>query len=299
MSEHIDPSSPVAFIGTGVMGRSMAGHLLRAGYSLRVHNRTASKAQELVDAGARWCGSVAEAVEGAGVVLTMLGFPRDVESTYFGSSGILENAGAGALLVDMTTSSPALAERIARDADERGMLSLDAPVSGGDVGARDGRLVFMVGGDPRAFERAQPIFSQMGKTVRHLGSAGAGQHCKIANQVAVAVGMVAWCESLAYAQAAGLDPARVQETIRDGAAGSWALSQLAPRALSGDFAPGFYIKHMLKDLEIALGAAESFGVAVPGLAAARALFARAAARGWEECGTQALYRLYVEREQAD
>jgi 3-hydroxyisobutyrate dehydrogenase len=295
MSNLLDESSPVAFIGTGVMGRSMAAHLLRAGYSLRVHNRTESKADELVAAGARWCASVADAVDGAGVVLTMLGFPRDVENAYFGPQGVFENAKPGALLADMTTSSPALARRIALEAAERGMWSLDAPVSGGDVGAREGRLVFMVGGGAEAFERAFPIFSRMGKTIRHLGPAGAGQHCKISNQVAVAVGMVAWCESLAYAAAAGLDPAQVQETIREGAAGSWAFSHLAPRALAGDFAPGFYVKHMLKDLGIAIGSAESFGVACPGLVTAHALFTQAAARGWEECGTQALYRLYRER----
>lgn len=275
------------------MGKSMAGHLLAGGHAVRVHTRTAEKAASLVAAGARWCGSVGEAVRGAEAVFTMLGFPEDVEAVYLGEGGVIQNAAPGALLVDMTTSSPELARRIAEVSAVRGMKSLDAPVSGGDIGAQRAGLVIMVGGEEEAFERGVPFFSLMGKVIRRMGAAGAGQHCKIANQVAVAVGMVAWCESLAYAAAAGLDAVRVQETIRDGAAGSWAMTQLAPRALAGDFGPGFYVKHMVKDLRIALESAEAFGAACPGLVTAYALFEQAAARGWRECGTQALYRLYA------
>jgi 3-hydroxyisobutyrate dehydrogenase len=259
-----------------------------------VYNRSAHKAARLLERGARWAGSVAEAVRDVHAVVTMLGFPEDVESTYCGPEGILQNASPDTLLVDMTTSSPALAKRLAADAAERGLPCLDAPVSGGDIGAREARLAIMVGGTPEAFGRALPLLSLLGKTIRHLGPAGAGQHCKMANQVAVAVGMVAWCESLSYARAAGLEPVQVHETIRDGAAGSWALTHLAPRALAGDFEPGFYVKHMLKDLRIAIESAQDFGAACPGLVTAHALFEQAAARGWEECGTQALYRLYQE-----
>jgi 3-hydroxyisobutyrate dehydrogenase len=280
------------------MGRSMAGHLLKAGYPLHVYNRSPQKAAALLQNGARWFDSPAEAVRDAHAVFTMLGFPEDVENTYWGENGILLNAAPGTLLVDMTTSRPALAQRIESAATERQLLSLDAPVSGGDLGAREARLVIMAGGAPEAFERALPMLSCMGKTIRHLGPAGAGQHCKIANQVAVAVGMVAWCESLAYAKAAGLSPVHVQETLRDGAAGSWAMTHLAPRALEGNFEPGFYVKHMLKDLRIAIESAELFGAACPGLVTAHALFARAAACGWEECGTQVLMRLYSEAREA-
>jgi 3-hydroxyisobutyrate dehydrogenase len=295
MSVSPESSLSIAFLGTGVMGRSMAGHLLKAGHSVRVHNRRVAKAAPLLEQGAIWCDTVGEAVQGVDAVVSMLGFPEDVESVYFGAGGVLEKVRPATLLVDMTTSRPALAQRIAEAAAGRGVLSLDAPVSGGDIGAREARLVIMAGGTREAFERALPLLSLMGKTIRHLGAAGAGQHCKIANQVAVAVGMVAWCESLAYAQAAGLEAGGVQETIRDGAAGSWALTHLAPRALSGDFAPGFYIKHMVKDLRIAAESAEFFGTPCPGLVTARALFERAASLGWEECGTQALFRLYTGR----
>lgn len=286
-------SLSIAFIGTGVMGRSMAGHLQKAGHSLHVYNRTKEKAQPLLDAGASWHDSAGDAAAQADVVITMLGFPQDVESTYLGRGGIVERAKTGALLIDMTTSSPVLARRIAHAAESRGLAALDAPVSGGDIGAREARLVIMVGGDAGAFARAKPLFELMGKTINLLGSAGAGQHCKMANQVAVAVGMVAWCEALAYAKKAGLDPALVHGTIGGGAAGSWAMTNLAPRALGENFAPGFYVKHILKDMRIALESAAELKLDLPGLAVAKKLYDQVAARGWEDCGTQALYRLYA------
>ena len=227
----------IAFIGTGVMGRSMAGHLLAAGHPLRVFNRTREKAKPLLDAGARWHDSAGAAAAEADVVVTMLGFPRDVEESYVAPGGIVERARSGALLIDMTTSSPLLARRIAAAAAARGLQSLDAPVSGGDVGAREARLVIMAGGEPAAFERARPILSLLGKNLALQGPAGAGQHCKMANQIACAVGMVAWCEALAYAKRAGLDPAQVHGSISGGAAGSWAMTNLGPRALAGNFEP--------------------------------------------------------------
>jgi 3-hydroxyisobutyrate dehydrogenase len=286
-------SLSIAFIGTGVMGRSMAGHLKNAGHTLHVHNRTKEKAQSLIEAGAQWHDSAGGAAAQADVVITMVGFPSDVEAAYLGAGGIVERAKAGALLIDMTTSSPLLAQRIAAAASKRGLGALDAPVSGGDLGAREARLVIMVGGEEAAFARAKPLFELMGKTIVRHGRAGAGQYCKMANQVAVAVGMVAWCEALAYARKAGLDPVAVQSTISGGAAGSWAMTNLAPRALSENYAPGFYVKHILKDMRIALESAAEMKLELPGLALAKKLYDDVAARGWEDCGTQALYRLYV------
>jgi 3-hydroxyisobutyrate dehydrogenase len=275
------------------MGRSMAGHLMKAGHKLHVYNRTKEKAQSLVEAGAQWHDTVASAVAQADAVITIVGFPTDVEATYLASGGVVESAKKGALLIDMTTSSPVLARRIAEAAAKRGSSALDAPVSGGDVGAREARLVIMVGGEQAAFDRAKPLFEVMGKSISLHGGPGAGQHCKMANQISVAVGMVAWCEALAYARKAGLDPAAVQATIAGGAAGSWSLSNLAPRALAENYAPGFYVKHILKDMRIALESAAEMKLDLPGLANAKKLYDQVAARGWEDCGTQALYRLYT------
>jgi 3-hydroxyisobutyrate dehydrogenase len=284
----------VAFIGTGVMGRSMAGHLQRAGHPLHVHNRTREKAAALLAAGAQWHDSAGSAAAAAAIVITIVGFPADVEATYLSAQGVIARAQPGALLIDMTTSSPALARRIAAAAGARGLSALDAPVSGGDIGAREARLVIMVGGDEAAFARAQPLLALLGKNILRHGPAGAGQHCKLANQVAIASGMMAWVEALAYARAAGLDPARVLESIGGGAATSWAMVNLAPRALRGDFAPGFYVKHFLKDMRLALESAAELKLDLPGLAAAKKLYDLVAARGGEDLGTQALYRLYTE-----
>jgi 3-hydroxyisobutyrate dehydrogenase len=286
-------SLSIAFIGTGVMGRSMAGHLQKAGHTLHVYNRTKEKAQALLDAGATWHDSAGAAAAQAEVVITMLGFPTDVEATYLGAGGIIERAKPGALLIDMTTSSPLLARKIADAAAKRGLASLDAPVSGGDLGAREARLVIMAGGDAAAFGRAKSLFELMGKNIALHGGPGAGQYCKMANQIAVAVGMVAWCEGLAYAKKAGLDPNAVHASISGGAAGSWAMTNLAPRALGDNFAPGFYVKHIIKDMKIALDSAAELKLELPGLATAKKLYEQVAARGWEDCGTQALYRLYA------
>ncbi len=275
------------------MGRSMAGHLQRAGHRLHVYNRTKEKAQTLIDAGAQWHSSAGAATAVADVVVTMLGFPTDVEQTYLHPGGIVESAKPGTLLIDMTTSSPVLARRIAEAAAKRGQVILDAPVSGGDIGAREARLVIMVGGDEAAFARAKPLLELMGKNIIRHGGPGAGQHCKMANQIAVAVGMVAWCEALSYAKKAGLDPARVHESISGGAAGSWAMTNLAPRALSDNFAPGFYVKHILKDMRIALESAAELKLDLPGLACAKKLYDQVSALGWDDNGTQALYRFYT------
>ncbi len=284
----------IAFIGTGVMGRSMAGHLLKAGHTLHVHNRTRAKAQSLLDAGARWHDSAGSAAAEADFIITMVGFPSDVEATYFGPDGVLARARTGTVLIDMTTSSPQLARRIAAAAGERGLTALDAPVSGGDVGAREAKLVIMAGGDEPAFAQARPIFELMGQNIALQGGPGAGQHCKLANQICIASIMMSWCEALTYAQKAGLDPARVIGSIGAGAAGSWSLVNLAPRALRGDFSPGFYVKHFLKDLRIALQSAAELGLDLPGITQAKKLYDEVARRGWEDSGTQVLWRFYQE-----
>lgn len=285
----------IAFIGTGVMGRSMAGHLLKAGHRLHVHNRTRTKAQPLIDAGAQWHDSAGSAAEGADFVITIVGYPQDVEETYLGAGGVIERAKPGAVLIDMTTSSPELARRIAAAAQAKGCSALDAPVTGGDIGAREARLVILVGGSELAFARAYPLFELMGKNIARHGGPGAGQLAKLANQIGIASAMMAWCEALTFAKAAGLDPARVLESIGGGAAGSTAMTVLAPRALRGDFEPGFYVKHFIKDMKLALEAAEAMKLDLPGLAQAKRLYDQVSARGWDECGTQALFRLYQEQ----
>lgn len=293
----------IGFVGTGIMGGSMAGHLLAAGHELHVHNRTREKAAELLAAGARWHDGPGSVAAASDVVITMLGLPSDVEQVYFGhhdgahgrrAAGLLERARSGTLLIDMTTSSPALAERIAAAATARGLAAIDAPVSGGDVGARNATLVIMAGGDATAFEQARPLLARMGRSVTLLGVAGAGQRCKLANQIAVAVGMVAWCEALAHARAGGLDPLAVQQVISGGAAGSWSLTNLAPRSLAGDFAPGFLVRHLVKDIRLARACAEETGIELPGLATAERLYETVVAHGWGDEGTQSLYRLYAE-----
>jgi 3-hydroxyisobutyrate dehydrogenase len=287
--------SSIAFIGTGVMGRSMAGHLLQAGHALHVHNRTKAKAQPLLDAGAHWHDTPGAAAAQADFVVTIVGFPADVEATYFGPEGVLTRARPGAVLIDMTTSSPKLAQRIAAAAAAQGLAALDAPVSGGDVGAREARLVIMAGGDATAFARAKPLFELMGKNILLQGGPGAGQHCKLANQISIASIMMSWCEALTYARRAGLDPARVIESIGGGAAASWSLNNLAPRALKGDFAPGFYVKHFQKDIRLALESAAELKLDLPGLAQAQKLYQEVERRGWADSGTQVLLKLYAEQ----
>ena len=288
----------VAFIGIGVMGKSMAGHILEAGYPLTVYNRTQSKADDLVARGATWADSPATAAEGADVVITIVGFPADVEATYFGDSGVFKTIKTGALVIDMTTSSPILAKRIAEAASELGVGSLDAPVSGGDLGAREARLSIMIGGEQRDFDRAQPLFDIMGKNIQLQGPAGSGQYTKMCNQIAIASGMVAIGEALAYAKVAGLDPKQVLASIETGAAGSWSLSNLAPRALDGDFAPGFFVKHFIKDMKIALESASEMGLELPGLELAKGLYDKLSGQGGADDGTQALFRYYMEGKQS-
>lgn len=286
--------SRIAFIGTGVMGASMAGHLMKAGARLTVHTRTRAKAESLLALGAAWADSPSAAAKDADAVFTMVGYPSDVESVYLGPSGIVASARKGALLVDFTTSDPALAARVAAVAAEAGLRALDAPVSGGDTGARNATLSIMVGGDEAAFAEAKPFFDVVGKTAVLQGGPGSGQHTKMSNQISVAASLLGTVESLLYAEKAGLDPRRVLESIGGGADQSWQLTGMGPRMLSGDFAPGFYSKHFLKDLRIALASAEAMGMVTPLLELAKRLFERMSEEGLGELGTQALYRLYKE-----
>lgn len=287
--------SAVTFIGTGIMGSRMAEHLIANGHPLHVHNRTRKKAEALLKKGAVWHDTPESAAAASDTVITMLGLPSDVEQVYFGrtvAEGVLAASKPGSLLIDMTTSSPRLAERISVAAEERGIEALDAPVSGGDVGARDASLVIMVGGRQEAFDRAVPLFEQLGKSITLLGPAGNGHRCKLVNQIAVAVGMVAWCEALAVAKTARLDPSMVQAVIGGGAAGSWGLTNLAPRALGADFNPGFLVRHLVKDICLAKEEADSHGVHLPGLEVARRLYEKLKEAGYSEAGTQVLFHHY-------
>ena len=288
----IKGSSTVGFIGLGVMGHSMAGHILRGGYDLLVYSRTKGKALDLLTQGAVWRDDPCFLAEKSDVVITMVGFPRDVEELYLGSRGIIEAARPGTILVDMTTSSPELAERIASAASKRGVHALDAPVSGGDRGAREATLSIMAGGEAAAFEDVGPLFELMGKNIALLGGPGSGQHTKMANQIAIASNMMGVCEAVAYAKRSGLDPERVLAAISGGAAGSWSLSNLAPRMLAGDFAPGFFVKHFIKDMGIALEESRRMGLETPGLKKAFDLYSQLAGEGGEEYGTQGLFKLY-------
>lgn len=283
----------IAFIGTGVMGRSMATHLLNAGYPVNVFNRTKAKTDDLVAAGATWYDSPGAAAADADLIITVVGFPKDVEEVYLGGGGIVENAKSGSLVIDMTTSSPDLAKKIATIAAEKGIGALDAPVSGGDLGAKEARLSIMVGGEESDFERALPTFEIMGKNIQLQGKSGAGQYTKMCNQIAIASGMLGITEAMAYAKKSGLDPFHVLKSIETGAAGSWSLSNLSPRALKGDFAPGFYVKHFIKDMRIAIESADDMGLELPGLKLAKTLYAKLAAQGGEDDGTQALLKLYL------
>ena len=278
----------VGWIGTGVMGSSMCGHLLTAGHPVRVHNRSRASADGLVEAGAVWCDSPAEVADGSDVTFSIVGYPADVSAVVLGPGGVLEGASPGSVVVDMTTSRPTLAREIFDAASEKGIDALDAPVSGGDVGARNATLVVMVGGSEGAFERVLPLFEKLGQTIVLGGGPGAGQHTKMMNQVAIAGGMIGVCEALLYAYRAGLDLERALDTISGGAAGSWSLTNYAPRILRGDFEPGFKIDHFLKDLAIALEEAAGMDLALPGVALAHELYVSARAQGYGQKGTHAL-----------
>ncbi len=278
----------VGWIGLGVMGASMCGHVLAAGYTTTVFTRTKTKAQPLLDRGARWADHPKAVAEVSDVVFTMVGYPADVRQVILGPQGVLAGCRARAVIVDMTTSQPSLAVEIAQAAAQRGVYALDAPVSGGDIGAREGRLSIMIGGPAEAVEAVRPCLETMGKTIVHQGGPGAGQHAKLANQVVIAGTMVGVCEALLYAYRAGLDLQTVLRSIASGAAQSWALSNLAPRIIANDFEPGFFVEHFIKDMGIALDEARRMGLVLPGLALVHQLYLSVAGLGHGRSGTQAL-----------
>ncbi|VEI04873.1 NAD(P)-dependent oxidoreductase [Kurthia zopfii] len=282
----------IAFIGTGVMGKSIVHHLLNAQYEVHIYTRTASKADSLIDKGAIWHSTAAEAVGTADIVFTMVGYPSDVEEVYFGDTGIFSNLSKDAVVVDLTTSQPVLAKKIAQYASEHQFKALDAPVSGGDIGAQNGTLSIMVGGEKSVFDQLLPIFEVFGQNIVYQGEAGAGQHTKMCNQIAIATNMIGVAEALVYGKKAGLDLETVLKSIEAGAAGSWSLSNLGPRMMKRDQAPGFYIKHFLKDMRIALEEAELMGLHLPGLELSKKLYDELVNEGMAENGTQALIAYY-------
>lgn len=287
------PLPRIGFMGLGIMGGWMAGFLHEAGHPLTICNRSRGpRVAALLDAGATWADTPAALAATSDIVITILGFPQDVEDVWLGMDGLLAGAKLDTLLIDMTTSSPRLALRLAEAAAAKGCAALDAPVSGGEVGARNAALSIMAGGDAAAFARAQPVFGRMGKAIRHMGSAGAGQHTKMANQIAIASAVMGVAEALSYGRRAGLDGEALVAALTPGAAGSVQLTALGPKMLAGDFAPGFMVKHFLKDLGIAVAEAGAMGLALPGIAQSRRLFERISAELGGDVGTQAIIDAY-------
>ena len=282
----------IGFIGIGVMGEAMAGHLLKAGHDLYVYNRTKSKADRLVEAGAVWCKDVKSIATTCDVIFTIIGIPADVEKVYLGEDGLVNHARAHSILVDMTTSTPDLAKRIYEAGKVKGLQCLDAPVTGGDVGAKNGTLTIMVGGEKETYDEILPILELMGQTIVYMGAAGSGQHTKMANQIAIAGAAIGMVEALAYSKGAGLDLETVLKAVTSGSAASWQLSNMAPRIIKDDFNPGFFIKHFIKDMRIACSESKAMNVDLPGLELVLSLYEECQKRELENCGTQARYKLY-------
>lgn len=278
----------IGWIGTGVMGRSMCGHLLAKGFQVTIYNRSQGKANDLLAQGATWSTTPKVVAEQSDVVFSIVGFPSDVHEVLLGENGALAGSKAGNVLVDMTTSEPSLAVKIFEAAKAKGVHSVDAPVSGGDIGAREARLSIMIGGDKAVVGALQPCWEAMGKTIVYQGAAGAGQHCKMVNQTVIATMMVGICEGLLYAYKAGLDLNTVLQSITPGAAGSWSLSNLGPRIINGNFDPGFFVEHFIKDMGIALAEARRMDISLPGLALANSLYIALKAQGHGRDGTHAL-----------
>jgi 3-hydroxyisobutyrate dehydrogenase len=278
----------LGWIGTGVMGTSMCGHLMAAGFPMTITTRTKAKAEPLLAKGARWAETPKALAASSDVVFSIVGYPSDVREVMLGADGALAGCKSGGVLVDMTTSQPALAVEIYERAKSQDVHSIDAPVSGGDVGAREARLSIMIGGDAQVVEALMPCFRAMGKTIVHQGAAGAGQHTKMVNQILIASYMIGVCEALLYGYKAGLDLNKVLESVASGAAGSWSLSNLGPRIIARNFAPGFYVEHFIKDMGIALEESKRMGLAMPGLALAHQLYISLASQGHARDGTQAL-----------
>ena len=288
----------IGWIGIGVMGSSMCGHLINAGHELYIYTRTPGKADNLLAKGAKWCDSPKEVAQNCDMVFSIVGFPPDVESVLLSEQGVLSGAKSGTVIVDMTTSSPALAKKIYAMAKEMSISALDAPVSGGDVGAREATLAIMVGGDKATFDHVKPLFEIMGKNISYMGEAGAGQHTKMCNQILIAGTMIGTVESLLYAHRMGMDMDEVINVIGKGAASSWSINNLGRRIAKNDFNPGFYIKHFVKDMGIALAEAQRMNLSLPGLALAHQFYVAAKAMGFGNLGTQGLYRVLAHINQA-
>ena len=285
----------IGFIGTGVMGRGIINNLLKANYDVVVYNRTKAHAQSVLDNGAPWADGPKAIAEAADLVITMVGYPKDVEEQYYGDNGLFAGAHAGQIFVDMTTSTPTLAEQLATDGEKYGVKVLDAPVSGGDVGAKNGTLTIMAGGDQAAYDSLQPIFDVISKAANRFGVAGRGQHTKMANQIMIAATMLGMSEMMVYAKAADLDVAKVMETLAAGGAQNWSLDNYGPRVLAGDFEPGFYAKHLLKDLRIALDEAAKMDLSLPATDLAEALYTKLVEqKNLGDEGTQALVKLWAQ-----
>ena len=285
----------IGFIGTGVMGRGIINNLLKANYDVVVYNRTKAHAQSVLDNGATWADGPKAIAEAADLVITMVGYPKDVEEQYYGDNGLFAGAHAGQIFVDMTTSTPTLAEQLATDGETYGVKVLDAPVSGGDVGAKNGTLTIMAGGDQAAYDSLQPIFDVISKAANRFGVAGRGQHTKMANQIMIAATMLGMSEMMVYAKAADLDVAKVMETLAAGGAQNWSLDNYGPRVLAGDFEPGFYAKHLLKDLRIALDEAAKMDLSLPATDLAEALYTKLVEqKNLGDEGTQALVKLWAQ-----
>lgn len=281
----------IGFIGVGVMGGPMVLNLMKKGFDVSIYTRTKSKAEGVIAAGAHWCDTIADCAAGRDVVITIVGYPKDVEEVYFSEKGILNSADKGTVLIDMTTTSPRLSERIYAAAKEKGITALDAPVSGGDVGAQKGTLAIMVGGDRDAFDKMHDVFAAMGTNIRYQGGAGCGQHTKMANQIAISGCVAAVCEAIAYAKRCGLDPQDMFDAISTGAAGSWQLTNNGQKIINGDYAPGFYVKHFIKDMNIALDEAQARDLDLTVLHMVRDKYDELAAQGGADEGTQALIKV--------
>ena len=287
-SEIAAGKTKIGWIGTGVMGASMCGHLIDAGFTATVYSRTKSKAEGLLAKGAAWAETPRAVAEQSDVIFSIVGFPHDVRSVMLDADGALAGSQAGNILVDMTTSEPSLAIEIAQAAKAKGVHSVDAPVSGGDVGAKEARLSIMIGGEKDVVDALHPCWSAMGKTIVHQGGPGAGQHTKMVNQTLIATNMIGVCEALLYGHKAGLDLPTVMQSVASGAAGSWSLSNLGPRIIDNNFDPGFFVEHFIKDMGIALDEANRMGLALPGLALAKQLYLALQAQGHGRDGTHAL-----------
>lgn len=288
----ISKETILGFVGIGVMGESMVRNLMKDGYTVHIYTRTKSKALKLIEEGAIWEESVKGIAGNCTVIMSMVGYPIDVEDVYFGENGLLSNCKLGTTFIDFTTSTPSLAVKIDEYTKNNHLYSLDAPVSGGDIGAKTGNLTIMVGGEQKVFETMLPILNIVGTNVILQGNAGSGQHTKMCNQIAIASNMIGVCESLIYAKEARLDEEMVLQSISAGAAGSWSLSNLAPRIIKGDFEPGFYIKHFIKDMQIAIDESKAMGLELLGLQLSKKLYDVLAENGEENRGTQALYKAY-------